>query len=57
VITDAAAGEFEVQVSAAQMAALTPALYQFDVLLEVAGVRLRPAFGSVHVKKGITEWS
>jgi len=55
-ITDAAAGEFRIDVDEAEMAALG-GLYEYDALVEIGGVRERVLYGSVHVRDGVTQWS
>ena len=55
-VTDAAAGEFEFEVDRTTMAGLAPGVYRFDLLIEIGGLALNVARGSVHVRDGVTEW-
>jgi hypothetical protein len=56
-ITDAAAGAFELEVDASAMAGLAPKVYHFDLLIEIDGLRLTAARGTVNVRAGVTQWS
>lgn len=56
-VTDAAAGEFELEVDASVMAGLAPKVYRFDLLIEIDGLRLTAARGTVNVRAGVTQWS
>jgi len=55
-VTDAAAGEFELEVDRDEMGALAPALYRFDLLIEIDGLALTAARGTLNVRDGVTEW-
>jgi len=55
-VTDAAAGEFEVEVDRDTMSGVAAGVYRFDLLIEIGGLALTAARGSVHVRDGVTEW-
>jgi hypothetical protein len=55
-VTDAAAGEFEVEVDRDTMAGVAAGVYRFDLLIEIGGLALTAARGTVHVRDGVTEW-
>jgi len=55
-VTDAAAGEFELEVDRDDMAGIAPGLYGFDLLIEIDGLALTAARGTVHIRDGVTEW-
>jgi len=55
-VTDAAAGEFELEIDRDTMADVTPGLYRFDLLIEKSGLALTVARGTVHVRDGVTQW-
>jgi hypothetical protein len=56
-VTDAAAGEFELEVDRDDMADLEPGLYRFDLLIEIDGLALTAARGTVNIRDGVTQWS
>jgi len=55
-VTDAAAGEFELEIDRDEMGALAPALYRFDLLIEIDGLALTAARGTVNIRDGVTAW-
>ncbi|RIA56756.1 hypothetical protein BXY53_1866 [Dichotomicrobium thermohalophilum] len=55
-VTDAAAGEFELEVDREAMAAVAPGLYRFDLLIEIDGLALTAARGTVNIRDGVTAW-
>lgn len=55
-VTDAATGEFELEVDRDEMGAVTPALYRFDLLIEIDGLALTAARGTVNIRDGVTTW-
>lgn len=55
-ITDPALGYFQIDVDAAQMAGVPAGIYPYDLLIEIDGLRLVAARGTVNVRQGITEW-
>jgi len=55
-VTDAAAGEFELEVDRDAMAAVAPGLYRFDLLIEIDGLALTAARGTVNIRDGVTAW-
>lgn len=55
-VTDAAAGEFELEVDRDDMAEITPGLYRFDLLIEIDGLALTAARGTVNIRDGVTAW-
>jgi len=55
-VTDAAAGEFEVEVDRDVMAAIAPGLYRFDLLVEIDGLALTVARGTLNIRDGVTQW-
>ncbi len=55
-VTDAAAGEFELEVDRDTMADVTPGLYRFDLLIEIGGLALTAARGTLNIRKGVTQW-
>jgi hypothetical protein len=55
-VTEAGAGEFEIEIDRDTMAGVSPGLYRFDLLIEIDGLALTAARGTVHVRKGVTEW-
>jgi len=54
-VTDAAAGEFRIDVDEADMSPLK-GLYNYDVLVDIGGVRERVLYGVVSVSEGVTQW-
>jgi hypothetical protein len=56
-VTGAADGEFELEVDRDEMADLEPGLYRFDLLIEIDGLALTAARGTVNIRDGVTQWS
>jgi len=55
-VTGAAAGEFEVEVDRDVMAAIAPGLYLYDLIIEIDGLALTTARGTLHIRDGVTQW-
>ncbi len=55
-ITDTASGEFELEIDRDAMTGITPGLYEFDLLIEIDGLALTAARGTVNIRDGVTVW-
>jgi len=55
-LTDAGSGEFELEVDRDTMAGVAPGLYSFDLLIEIDGLALTAARGTVNIREGVTQW-
>lgn len=55
-VTGAAGGEFEIEVDRDVMEDIAPGLYRFDLLIEIDGLALTVARGTVNIRAGVTQW-
>ncbi len=56
-ITSPASGWFQIDVDATTMASLPAGVHEYDLLIEIDGLRQSAARGALHVREGVTSWN